>query len=233
MQEEITKHTRKIYHTMKSPGHSFFEKLKEIVIEIFIIVFAVSLSIWFHGWSDHRREQAEAAEFLKGLKEDLEKDIRQLENNGHDKIEMDSNYKFIQLHANDRVKDTAIDKEVGRRLYYDLHLTRVNSARYEGFKSSGKMETIDNDSLKQNILEYYQQVMPDISYSETVINSFQTKLLDLQLDKDFTMSTQDFVRKYKVRAILQLGSGNIEGVVKSYEKAIKLAKRIIAQVDKS
>jgi len=29
--------------------------------------------------------------------------------------------------------------------------------RYEGFKSSGKLETIEDDSLKQKILSYYQQ----------------------------------------------------------------------------
>lgn len=41
----IIKHTKKIYNTAKEPKHSLDEKLKEIFIEIFIIVFAVSLSI--------------------------------------------------------------------------------------------------------------------------------------------------------------------------------------------
>ena len=53
MQEEIVKHTEKIYKTVKSPKHSVGEKIKEILIEIFIIVFAVTLSIWLHSWSEH------------------------------------------------------------------------------------------------------------------------------------------------------------------------------------
>ena len=57
MQEEVKKHTKRIYETVKSPNHTFSEKLKEIVIEIFIIVFAVTLSIWLHSWSEHRHEQ--------------------------------------------------------------------------------------------------------------------------------------------------------------------------------
>jgi len=46
MQEEVAKHTEKIYKTIKSREHSLAEKFKEIVIEILIIVFAVTLSIW-------------------------------------------------------------------------------------------------------------------------------------------------------------------------------------------
>jgi hypothetical protein len=48
MQDEVTKHTRKIFKTIKNPSHTFSEKLKEIVVEILIIVFAVTLSIWLH-----------------------------------------------------------------------------------------------------------------------------------------------------------------------------------------
>ncbi|HEX7458437.1 MAG TPA: hypothetical protein VF301_08385 [Ginsengibacter sp.] len=38
MQDEVTKHTKKIYDTVKNPKHTFGEKVKEIIIEIFIIV---------------------------------------------------------------------------------------------------------------------------------------------------------------------------------------------------
>ena len=63
MEEEVTKHTKKIYKALRIPGHSLSEKIKEISIEIFIIVFAVTLSISLHGWSDHRREQNRSLSF--------------------------------------------------------------------------------------------------------------------------------------------------------------------------
>ncbi len=71
MQEEVSKHSKKIFDSIKNSNHSFKEKVKEITIEIFIIVFAVSLSIWLHSWSEHRHEQNEAEKFLTELKEDL------------------------------------------------------------------------------------------------------------------------------------------------------------------
>ena len=49
MQDEVTKHTKKIYDTVKNPNHTFGQKVKEVFMEIFIIVFAVTLSIWLHS----------------------------------------------------------------------------------------------------------------------------------------------------------------------------------------
>src|SRR5579859_2655931 len=81
MQDELTKHGLKIYKTMADRKHSFGEKLREILIEIFIIVFAVTLSIYLHSWSEGRHEQQEVKEFLRGLRGDLADDIRQVREN--------------------------------------------------------------------------------------------------------------------------------------------------------
>ena len=56
MQEEVAKHTEKIYKAIKNNEHGFGEKVREIAIEIGIIVFAVTLSIWLHSWSDQDRK---------------------------------------------------------------------------------------------------------------------------------------------------------------------------------
>lgn len=71
MQEEITKHSEKIYKTVKNSEHTLGEKVKEIIVEIGIIVFAVTLSIWLHSWSEHRHQQEEVSVFLGNLKNDF------------------------------------------------------------------------------------------------------------------------------------------------------------------
>ena len=55
----IKAHEKK-YNEIKIQKHSFGEKAKEIIIEILIIVFAVTLSIWLHSWSEERYQQKEA-----------------------------------------------------------------------------------------------------------------------------------------------------------------------------
>src|SRR4051812_6320510 len=74
-EQEVAKHTKKVYTIMKDKEHSFWYKLKEFLLEIFIIVFAITVSLWLHNWSEHRKEQSEVKTFLLGLKKDLQADI--------------------------------------------------------------------------------------------------------------------------------------------------------------
>src|SRR4051812_33755737 len=76
--QEIIKHTKKIYKVWNSPNHGVWHKIKEFFLEILIIVFAVTISIWFHNMSEKDHEHAEAKTFLVGLKGDLEKDIQEM-----------------------------------------------------------------------------------------------------------------------------------------------------------
>src|SRR3982074_2016380 len=105
MQDELTKHGLKLYKTMADRKHSFGEKFKEILIEIAIIVFAVTLSIYFHGWSEHRHEQKEVKEFLKGLKGDLADDIKLLENSRRVTAREQSNFDYAYHLKKDQVPD--------------------------------------------------------------------------------------------------------------------------------
>jgi hypothetical protein len=210
--------------------HSFGEKLKEIVIEIFIIVFAVTLSIWFHNWSDHRHEQKEAIEFLRGLKDDLNEDIKLIETNKNIVTRLDSNFHFI-LALKKPGADTITDTVIAPHLAFFLRVTRPNIGRYEGFKSSGKIGTIENDSLKEDILAYYHQTMPHLAYGEDYVNSLQTKILDLLIDSNDKMSVRDFVMSGKMKSLFNLGIHNFEVNIEDYGKLIKQAQKIIAEID--
>src|ERR1700710_1021420 len=142
MQEEVAKHTKKIYQTVTKPGHTILEKLKEVAGEIFIIVFAVTLSIWLHSWSDQRHEEQEVHEFLAGLKEDLRKDIVLFGDNRALAIRLDSNFHHLSRLIDSHAVDTATDRTMSHYLYFDMMVTHASIGRYEGFKSSGKIGLI-------------------------------------------------------------------------------------------
>jgi hypothetical protein len=63
-EQEIIKHTKKVYKIWNSKEHSRWQKIKEFFIEILIIVFAVTISIWLHNWSEHRNQQEDVKVFL-------------------------------------------------------------------------------------------------------------------------------------------------------------------------
>lgn len=233
MEDEITKHTKKIYNTVKDSKHTFGEKVREIIIEIFIIVFAVTLSIWLHSWSEHRHEQSEAMFFLNGLKEDLNKDIDLLEKNKSIINYLDSNYNFLLLLTKNQIADSNVNAEIHKHLIYTLTSTHPNNGRYDGFKSSGRLETIENDNLKENILVFYQQTLPKLISSEDYVNSLQLKILDLDIDKDNKMPIAEFVRTEKMQGLFGLGSHNFKVTVQYYDEAIKQAKEIISEIERT
>jgi hypothetical protein len=228
MQDEVSKHAKKIYTAVKDRNHTLKEKVIDVITEILIIVFAVTLSISLHSWSEHRHEQKEAKEFLKGLKNDLTEDIKELEENKNVIAKLNSNFKFVSSLKKGQLPDTVIS----HYLEFDIPETHPNTGRYEGFKSSGKMGTIENDSLKEKILVYYQRTLPDIAYSESYVNSLQLKILYLEIDEIDKMSTNDFVTTAKTRSLLGLGAHNFQVNMAAYDSASKQAKQIVSAIDK-
>ena len=232
MQEEVAKHTKKIYQAVTKPGHTIVEKLKEVGVEIFIIVFAVSLSIWLHSWSDQRHEQKEVREFLTGLKEDLRKDMLLLGENKNISLRLDSNFHALSELIESHAVDTAMERTISHYLYFDLVITHAGIGRYEGFKSSGRIGLIENDSLKQQILEFYEQTIPDLVSGENYVNTLQSRILDSEIDKGDKTTLKDFVKSFKIRALLQLGARNIEARIREYDSSLKQAKKIISLIDR-
>src|SRR4051812_25535953 len=94
-EQEVIKHTKKIYKIWGGKQHSFWQKVKDFIIEILIIVFAVSLSIWLHDKSETRHQQKEAKEFLNGLREDLLADIHEMSDDKISYLNQGIAFKFI------------------------------------------------------------------------------------------------------------------------------------------
>jgi hypothetical protein len=235
MQDEVTKHTRKIFQEVKNREHGFWEKTREIVIEILIIVFAVTLSIWLHNWSDHRAEQKQTEEFLAGLRADLTKDLAMLEVDLKTFREEKSYFKYL-LDANiQNTIDTISEARVVGHFYYQQVVTHPNIARYDGFKSSGKLGTIEDDSLRQMILAYYQQTMPGVNDLEEIENGLQVKLMDAQFTRSESMSIREFAKSRKALSYLELCIQNLEdgpnGTIPQYLIAQKQAREIIGKID--
>jgi hypothetical protein len=231
MQEEITKHTKKIYGTVKNTEHTLGEKTKEIIIEIFIIVFAVSLSIWLHSWSEHRHQQDEVKSFLINLKKDLKKDL--------DKLNVDkSGYQKVTKAYESILNLTPSQLDSLKKNKSDINIPfftagkKTNDGNYEGFKSSGKIGNIENEELKQLIVGYYQQSVPNINGIDKVYLDFVIKIIEFQIEnagqKDKLNYSNPQLRERLKYSIL-IGKGNVNNYD---EQAIKTAQEIISNIDK-
>lgn len=230
MQEEVSKHVRKIHSVAKSKRLSIRNKITDILIEIFIIVFAVSLSIYLHGWNEHRKEQKEVKVFLANLKEDLEKDIKLFEYDKQVYLKVDSIYqKMLALTQKDL---EAYDKRNGKLQFAIQGFSnKYSSASYEGFKSSSKLGLIENESLKKQILLYYQNNAQTIlevehTFNESSINTFDQFMRMASKSNKATYLDPEFRMRIDFLRLL------IENNVSLYESnAINPAKKIVKMID--
>jgi hypothetical protein len=231
MELEILKHARKIFSITKKINLSFLSKAKEILLEIFIIVFAVSFSIWLHGITEHRKEQKEVRKFLANIRTDLEKDLKWL------KSDVET-YKFANLGYNKILQLTpSMIDSMNRAKSYDISfpvnifLHKINNANYEGFKSNGKIGNIENDELRMAILGYYQQDAPATIETCNLYNQYLLKTIDF-LNEHGGSEDNNFYRNpqftSKVSYSLMLGGM----LVKLYEEEpIRHASDIIKRID--
>jgi len=231
MDQELVKHSRKIFSISRNANQSFFKRTKDIVIEIFIIVFAVSFSIWLHGVTEHNKEQKEVRTFLTNIRKDLVKDLKWLKGDAKTYKEANEGYKSI-LQLTPSIKGRmhqANSYDISFPVHVLLH--KINNANYEGFKSNGKIGNIENDELRMAILGYYQQDAPVTMEINNLYNQYLLKTIDAlnehsdKTDDEF-YSSQQF--KAKIDYLIMLG----EMSIKLYEESsIRHATEIIKKID--
>ena len=235
MQDEVTKHTRKIFGIMKSAKQSFSGKIKEITIEVLIIVFAVTVSIWLHSWSQHVHQQKEVKEFLADIKEDIKDNIKTMTEAKESLSRMANNFGYLKKIDEARydsiVKKYGNDTIITNKLAVEIIIRRNTNGNYEGFKSSGKIGYIENKKLKKLILAYYQQDIPSFIEVDSYYNQLMKEWMTCLIDNDSkTMKKLFFSNKINNR-IAYIHKSAIDCSM-SYVEGIKSAKAIIAEIEK-
>jgi hypothetical protein len=169
--------------------------------------------------------------FLGNLKNDLKDDIKNIDlekgayqesNIGYEKIlalttlQLDSIYKS--------------KKKVNFPIYSHGHI--MNIGNYEGFKSSGKIGYIEDEKLKQKILNYYQIFVPSIDEVNKIYNDYLFKCFDKMIenaDKPEEKLYSDPKFKKTIEFLVKLGKNNI----RVYDKNVKTkANELINEIEK-
>ncbi len=233
-EQEVSKHTKKIYKIWHSDEHSIWHKVKEFFIEIVIIVFAVSLSIWLHDWSEHRHQQNEVKEFLIGLKSDLNNDIIEM---GQDKLSYQGSenaYAYLaNLKFKELIKKDSLD--IHRAFFFNLIGLVPNNSRFEGFKSSGKIGNIENKTLQNDIMDLYQENIPSLlNTTNYVSNSKQELISYIRNNRVRTNdSTNNVMQVFKSEVFYNAANNlrDMSVVFERYDTCIFKMKRIITTID--
>jgi hypothetical protein len=231
---EVAKHGKNVIHLMAKKEHKLGHKIREIALEIAIIVFAVSMSIWLHGLSEHHHQQREVRSFLIGLKSDLEGDVTQLTNIMEGYRGFDANYAYLAGIDPDKQPDWEKFKAAYARSNANWYFIPVKS-RYEGFLMSGRLTNIENEKLLTGILALYQSRLPEIQTSEGGWNTRQRKLRDYredQLEGDDDRSLFRVTTTPKGKRLLRDMAASPQ-LYERYQNYIDLSRQIIKMIDEA
>ncbi|HEY4112259.1 hypothetical protein [Puia sp.] len=167
-EEKIIKHAGDAARALLKKEHSWKKKLREFFFEIFIIVVAVSITLWFHNWNDHLHEQRLARDFLVGIRADLKVTADKLAEHRHDYQHTLDYYDAIWKQISENRIDKAYMDSLSGNLTNMVGFTFDNS-RFESFKSSGNLRLIENQPLMQNITRMFTVTLPDRVASDRMI----------------------------------------------------------------
>src|SRR6185436_18214072 len=152
-----------------------WHKVGEFLLEIFIIVFAITVSIYFHDRSELKHQRHETKKFLLGLKQDLTTDIEEM---NQDKSSFSQSKKAFNYIINRKLNESLSPDTIRKYYGWIFNTTGLvpNSGRFEGFKSSGKIGTIENKELQNNIMDLYQENIPNLINSTNFYTSKKQNL---------------------------------------------------------
>jgi type II secretory pathway pseudopilin PulG len=237
-EHDLSKHTKKIINTIKEPGKSWKHKLGEILIDVAIIVFGITLSLMVERWRENVHERAIEKKFLSGLRIDLQNDIQQLQSDSATYYQLYKGWHYLR---NAGVKKITLNSDSA--ILYATTLTNTtefipNDSRFQALKSSGQINVIENDSLQNLILDLYQNRIASLKLTTSYITNFKTQLLLPFLSKnmrfndaDNTTNLQDVIVMPEMQNYLLLGGFGAEAMER-YHAIIDESKKIIDMINK-
>jgi hypothetical protein len=238
-ENEIVKHVEAAYKAAKDPEKNWLHKLKEILIEIFIIVFAVSLSIWFHNWSDSLHEHKEEREFLVGLQKDINADLENADSSRAFYARQLYKLQYFQ-----RVGAGAPLNIDSLKAYQDVFFSSTtfpgNISRYEGLKGSGKFGIIENKELLDNIIDLHEGIIKRVQLLDGDYIDYTVRMgtfiqghAQLSRTNDRIDNAEELLRMPEMRFHLVYGVSFIAAnVLNAHDSCIARCHQLIGQIDK-
>jgi hypothetical protein len=172
-EEKIIKHTQNAVHLVASKEKTWRKKIVELIEEVAIIIFAVSVTLALHNWNDWRNERKMEKEFLTGIKGDLGNEVKHL-NNSVTRLNFAAHYydTVWQQINNNKVNASYVDRNSSELVTTDYFA--FDNGRFESFKSSGYLRIISNQKLLKDISSLYTVYFPFEVFADNKIYSMRT-----------------------------------------------------------
>jgi hypothetical protein len=235
-EQEIIKHTKAIFEVSNDKGRKWQHRVKEVLSEILIIVFAVSISIWFHNWAESWKDRSDEKEFLTGLKQDLQADLVEMES---DRASYVRGLQGVDYFAGVGSGGPLRLDSMSQYTILIFGNTQISPriSRFEALKSSGRLDIIRNRKLLIDIADLYQKDFPLIKIVNAYYNDLRANFLlpfvesHLQLDSAGNGVNWAAVLRSSPMRMMISRERDMSNCVADYSTAIEKAKGIIREID--
>jgi len=231
MEHELKKHIHNIVKETLNRKRPLWKRVGEILIEILIIVFAVSFAVYMEKEREHTHDKKEVQEFLLGLKADLENDRKEMK---EDIWSYELSAKWLAYFMREKNINKDSLKTYSWVLISKTHLL-TNKGRYEGFKASGKINTIENHELRNRILDFYEERIVGLTNTTKSYMDFKDLMLNVFYRERKGRATAsdnlvDILKHSELNNYLAALSNVVE-ITSKYKLAINDAEAIIQLID--
>jgi hypothetical protein len=234
---EVIKHAKKAYKIVKTENMGFKAKLIDILTEIVIIIFAVSISIWLSNLSERHHDRKEEKEFLSGFKKDLQNEISRMKNSKDFYLNtLKGIGYFIRASSQTSLNRDSVNRYSS--IFFSSTDLYPQIGRYEGLKSSGKFKIIENRELLNNIIELQETIVLRIQTLNEKYYQHAQKLeaiveQNVKLgDKMEIINAVDVVKRSDMIILLSTSVGMIKGnIIGIHDVGITKCEQIISQID--
>ncbi|PJJ60532.1 hypothetical protein [Hymenobacter chitinivorans] len=229
----VAKHGKKALGLEEHGHHSptWRQRLPEILLEIGIIVFAITLSIQLHSWHEHSLERQKERKFLLGLRQDLSHDIKEMQEDSASYVVQQKAFSYFRA-----LTPQTLSADSLKKYSWTLRNTTVlvpNASRFEGLKSSGDLDIIEDEALLNGILDHYQELIPGLVNEADSFSDYKGQTISRYLDEHLAPNQQNLV------AVMGAGpmqnylshASIIPGIVKEYHHVMQHSRHLIHQID--
>jgi hypothetical protein len=171
-----------------------------------------------------------------GLKQDLQTDIDEMK---QDKESFMTSRKAFNYIAGRKLNESLSNDTIQKYAGWIFNTTGLvpNSGRFEGFKSAGKIGTIENRELQNNIMDLYQENIPNLINSTNFYTLKKQRLFDFVAvnRKRLTDSTDNLVtvlstdQAYNICQTLTF----VDEILNRYDTCINKMNLIIKDINKA
>jgi len=201
------------------PGSNAGRYFTYAIGEIILVVFGILIALQINHWNEDRKNSIQEQFYLKGLKKDISAQIENLNTGNVRETESIENVRFL-IQAYNRQKGFKYSEETVRSLTEIIKINIISNKNtvFEEINGSGQIGLIKNDSLRNSLVDFYQNISEIIDNSlRNTENIFYTQTVEPILAITLIKPNDIMLQK------LQLQSENMQIVINpDLEKRLKL-----------